>query len=87
MVGFTDKDKKELEDEGYFCDTSVLGNVFYRTDGVDIHSQIEVNYMEYPWISTFEVEGLKIDKARWKELIELQKEEFPDTAQDWEMED
>ena len=39
--------------------------------------------MEYPWISCSEVAGIKIDKKRWRELIELQKEEFPDTAQEW----
>lgn len=72
--------------EGYFQDTSVLGNVYYKTDGVEINGQIEVNYMEYPWISCFEVAGIKIDKKRWKELLKMQREEFPDTAQDWEQE-
>ena len=43
--------------------------------------------MEYPWISCSEVAGIKIDKKRWRELIELQKEEFPDTAQEWEREE
>lgn len=43
--------------------------------------------MEYPWISCSEVAGIKIDKKRWWELIELQKEEFPDTAQEWEREE
>lgn len=43
--------------------------------------------MEYPWISCSEVTGIKIDKKRWRELIELQKEEFPDTAQEWEREE
>ena len=43
--------------------------------------------MEYPWISCSEVAGIKIDKKRWRELIELQKEEFPDTEQEWEREE
>lgn len=48
--------------DGYVCDVSELGKVYYRPQGIEIEGQIEINYMEYPWISCFEVDGMTISK-------------------------
>jgi len=60
LVDFTNKKQQELLAQGYTCDDSVLGKVYYMPDKVEICGQIEVNYMEYPWISCFETEGVKV---------------------------
>ena len=44
--------------QGYVCETSPLGNVYYLPDGVTVTGDISINYMEYPWITCFEVSGL-----------------------------
>ena len=59
-VGFTDKDEKDYTEWGYVWDESVLGKVYYHRVGVEIEGQIVIRYMEYPWISTFEVEGIRV---------------------------
>ena len=41
--------------QGYVCETSPLGNVYYLPDGVTVTGDISINYMEYPWITCFEV--------------------------------
>lgn len=43
--------------QGYVCETSPLGNVYYLPDGVTVTGDISINYMEYPWITCFEVSG------------------------------
>ena len=40
--------------QGYVCETSPLGNVYYLPDGVTVTGDISINYMEYPWITCFE---------------------------------
>lgn len=57
-VGFTDKDEAYYTGQGYSCDESVMGKVYYPKDGVEITGTIGVRYMEYPWISTFEFDGI-----------------------------
>lgn len=37
-----------------------MGKVYYPAKGVRTDDQIVVRYMEYPWISTFEVEGIQV---------------------------
>ena len=59
-VGFTDKEKEELLSQGYTCEKSPLGNVYYQSEGIIINDDITINYMEYPWITCFEVEGLAV---------------------------
>lgn len=49
--------------KGYRAEESELGNVYYPGEGIMIPDKITVNYMEYPWISCFEVEGIEIGKA------------------------
>lgn len=58
-VGFTDKDEMYYAEQGYVRDESVLGKVYYPRMGVETDDRIEIRYMEYPWISTFEVEGIR----------------------------
>lgn len=58
-VGFADKDEDYYSEQGYTWDESVLGRVYYPDKGVEIDGQIVVRYMEYPWISTFEVDGIR----------------------------
>ena len=42
--------------QGYVCVASPLGNVYYLPD-------ISINYMEYPWITCFEVSGLAVSRS------------------------
>lgn len=60
-VGFTDKDKGEeyYRELNYTVDESELGKVYYPSVNVEKIGEIEVNYEIKPWISAFEVHGLK----------------------------
>lgn len=69
-VGFTDKENEYYIDRGYHCDESVMGKVYYPAEGVRTEKKIVIRYMEYPWISTFEVEGIRVISAE-KEADEL----------------
>lgn len=51
-----------MVEKSYQVDKSELGNVYYPQEGVRILENISVNYMQYPWISCFEVEGIEIVK-------------------------
>ncbi len=57
-VGFTDKEEEYYTGNGYICDESALGRVYYPAKGIEICGQPAVRYMEYPWISTFETDGM-----------------------------
>ncbi|BDF33217.1 hypothetical protein CE91St62_12820 [Lachnospiraceae bacterium] len=61
-VSFTDEDKDVMLEKGYDVDESELGNVYYPKEGIIIPGQIMVRYVEYPWITCFEVEGIEIKK-------------------------
>ena len=61
-VSFTDEDAAALAEKGYDADCSEMGNVYYPRKGVSILDSIAVNYVEYPWITCFEVEGIEIIK-------------------------
>ena len=61
-VGFTDEDEETMAAKGYRADKSDLGYVYYPNDGVHITDEIEVNYVEYPWITRFEVCGITAEK-------------------------
>ena len=41
-------------------DKSELGNVYYPSTGICIEEGIAIHYMDYPWISCFEVKGIQI---------------------------
>lgn len=59
-VGFTDKDENYYAEQGYVRDDSALGRVYYPRLGVETDEQIVIRYMEYPWISTFETDGIRV---------------------------
>lgn len=61
-MGFTEKTEEEMFAEGYISEKSPLGNVYYKPEGIFVDGDISINYMEYPWITCFEVEGLVIEK-------------------------
>ena len=46
-------------EKGYKADVSELGKVYYPEQGVELSEQITVSYIEYPWITRFEVEGIR----------------------------
>ncbi len=48
--------------KGYAAEQSELGRVYYPKEGVKIPENITVKYVEYPWITCFEVEGLEFLK-------------------------
>ncbi len=52
-----------MQEAGYQSERSEFGNVYYPKDGVRVSEQVIVKYVEYPWITCFEVEGIEI----WKE--------------------
>lgn len=43
---------------GYIAEKSELGEVYYPAEGVNVLGPIIIKYVEYPWITCFEVEGL-----------------------------
>ena len=47
----------------YVCVASPLGNVYYLPDGIVVNRDISINYMEYPWITCFEVSGLAVSRS------------------------
>ena len=61
-VGFTDKDEEQMLEQGYVFQQSELGKVYYPKEGITLEENIEVKYVEYPWITCFEIEGIKILK-------------------------
>ena len=63
-VGFTVGEEKEMLEKGYVLDESVLGKVYYPREGIRIPDKIIVKYVDYPWISCFEVEGIEILKSK-----------------------
>ena len=62
-VGFTEKNEGEMLEEGYISDKSELGKVYYPSEGIRTLEQVTVKYVEYPWITCFEVEGIEILKT------------------------
>ena len=61
-VRFTDEDESAMLEKGYVSDDSELGKVYYPEEGIRIVDQIMVKYVEYPWITCFEVDGIEILK-------------------------
>lgn len=51
-----------MAEKGYRVDRSTLGYVYYPKEGVCIADEIEVKYVEYPWITRFEVRGITAEK-------------------------
>ena len=61
-VGFTVEEEAVMFEKGYVLDESILGKVYYPKEGIEIQDKIIVKYVDYPWISCFEVEGVEILK-------------------------
>ena len=61
-VGFTVEDTEAMLEKGYVLDESEFGRVFYPKEGIRIPERVIVKYVEYPWITCFEVEGIEILK-------------------------
>ncbi|MBM6947349.1 hypothetical protein [Mordavella massiliensis] len=59
MVSFTREEKEDMEAKGYVAGESEVGKVYYPAQGVEITGDIEVNYVDYPWLTRFEVEGIR----------------------------
>jgi hypothetical protein len=57
-VSFTEEDEEAMTLKGFLVDQSELGNVYYPAEGIKISGPIVVKYVEYPWITCFEVEGI-----------------------------
>ncbi len=62
VVSFTDETEEVMLAKGYTVRESELGKVYYPSKGVKASEKIIVKYVEYPWISCFEAEGLELDK-------------------------
>lgn len=58
-VGFADKAEEYYMERGYIWEKSMLGRVYYPADGVKLCGRAAIRYMEYPWISTFETDGIR----------------------------
>ncbi len=48
-----------MEAKGYVAAESEVGSVYYPAEGVKTSEEIAVNYIEYPWLTRFEVEGIE----------------------------
>lgn len=59
-VSFTDQEEHSLEEKGYDCDESELGKVYFPKEGIVRDEQVIIKREEYPWITCFEVEGIRI---------------------------
>ena len=66
-VGFTVEEESIMLEKGYILDESVLGKVYYPKEGIYIPEKVFVKYVDYPWISCFEVEGIEILKKKSEE--------------------
>ena len=61
-VSFTDEDEASMLEKGYLFEMSELGKVYYPREGVRLSAHVTVQYVEYPWITCFETEGIEIIK-------------------------
>ena len=48
-----------MEAKGYVAGKSEVGYVYYPAEGVKTSEEIVVTYIEYPWLTRFEVEGIE----------------------------
>ena len=62
-VSFTDEEEAAMLEQGYEAGHSELGAVYYPKEGIKISEHILVKYVEYPWITCWEVEGIEILKG------------------------
>ena len=62
VVSFTTEDKDAMAAKGFEWEQSELGYVYYPKDRLTFEENAEVHYTLYPWITKFEVKGIKIAK-------------------------
>ena len=67
-VGFADKDKNAdyYIERGYRVENSELGKVYYPKRSAVKIGKIGIRYEEKPWLSSFEIDGLRPAKSRGK---------------------
>ena len=67
-VGFADKgkDANYYIERGYRVEESELGKVYYPKRSAVKVGKIGIRYEEKPWLSSFEIDGLRPAKARGK---------------------
>lgn len=59
-VSFTDEEPAVMLEKGYLCETCKAGNIYYPKEGMVFTAEASVNYIERPWISCCETEGIQI---------------------------
>ena len=59
VVSFTNEDENAMKAKGFKADVSEVGKVYYPAQGVELAEKVTVSYVEYPWITRFEVEGIR----------------------------
>ena len=62
VVSFTTEDESAMELKGFAWKNSELGHVYYPKDRLTFEENAEVQYNVYPWITKFDVKGIKIIK-------------------------
>ena len=60
-----------MRGKGYTADQSELGNVYYPAEGIARDEKVSVNYVEYPWITCFEVEGFTIPQKEEEQKYKI----------------
>ena len=65
-VGFADKDVDYYIERDYRVENSELGKVYYPKRSAVKIGKIGIRYEEKPWLSSFEIDGLRPAKPRGK---------------------
>lgn len=53
-----------MQEKGYDADKSELGRVYYPKEYMILTDDSAVKYVEYPWITCFETEGIEMRPGR-----------------------
>ncbi len=61
-VSFTAEDEAAMASKGFAWEQSELGYVYYPKGQVVFEENAEILYTVYPWITKFDVKGIKIIK-------------------------
>ena len=61
-VSFTAEEEGLMASKGYAWEMSELGHVYYPDGKLTFEDDAKVNYEVYPWITKFDVKGIKIVK-------------------------
>lgn len=58
-MSFTDETSEVMRAKGFLAFDSELGRVYIPDKGVELESNVEINYMRRPWLEAFEVTGVR----------------------------